>query len=90
MKKAATILGCVAGICIQVGLLYGYNYIFVLLSYPALLTLGQLFTYIFQTGEAIGFHIPLTYFPLIHSASIPIFYALIGFVIGYFLKYRKK
>jgi hypothetical protein len=89
MKKAATLLGCVAGVCIQVGLLYGYSYIFVLLSYPALLTLGQLFAFIFQTGKAIGFHVPLTYLLLIHSASIPVFYALTGFVIGHLLKSRR-
>ncbi|MDN5295634.1 hypothetical protein [Methermicoccus shengliensis] len=89
MKRAATLLGCVAGICIQVGLLYGYSYAFVLLSYPALLTLGQVFTYIFQIGKAVGISIPLVYFPLIHSVSIPVFYALLGGVCGYIIdKYR--
>lgn len=82
-KMVYASIGCAIGICIQAGLLYGYGYIFVLLSYPALLTLGQLLIIIFQIGKAVGIGIPLVYFPLIHSISIPIFYALIGAVGGY-------
>lgn len=83
IKALSTLIGFTAGVIIQVSILSGFGYAFVLLSYPGLITFGQLLVYILQAVSMLGLSIPLDYLPIIHSASIPVFYALMGAVVGY-------
>lgn len=89
MKKWAFsgIIGVAIGFCIQIGLLYGYSQLFVSLSFPALITVGQLFAHLYPIfGRAIDIHM----IPFVYSVSIPIFYALVGAVVGYLIdKYKR-
>lgn len=84
MKKwiISGIIGVATGLYIQIGILHGYRQLFVSLSFPAMITVGQLFAHLFPVfGRAIDIHM----IPFVYSVSIPIFYALVGAVVGYLI-----
>jgi len=77
MKKwiISGIIGVAIGLYIQIGILHGYRQLFVSLSFPAMITVGQLFAHLFPVfGRAIDIHM----IPFVYSVSIPIFYVCTG------------